>query len=98
MGAFAAVVAENQVLLRLMVENGLEGILAREMTQCVSLFAGQFVKPEKRNETLPYAEILLSGALGQLLVYWFRQETPVSIEKLTLLITEFLEGKLFQMG
>ena len=96
-GAFAVVVAENQRLLRLMVVNGLEGILADEMTQCVSLFAGHFVRREKNNETLPYAEALLSGALGHLLVYWFRQQTPVSIEKLTKLITEFLEGKLFEM-
>lgn len=68
------------------------------MTQCVSLFAGRFVKPEKSDETLHYAEILLSGVLGQLLVYWFRQENPISIEKLTRLISEFLEGKLFQLG
>lgn len=97
-GAFAAVVAENQKLLRLMVKNGLEGILAEEMTQCVSLFAGRFVKQAKKDEMLPYAETLLSGALGQLLVYWFRQKMPISIEKLTKLITEFLEGKLFALA
>ena len=97
-GAFAVVVAKNQELLWLMVENKLEGVLAEEMTKCVSLFAGRFVKRERRDETLPYAEALLSGALGQLLVYWFRQEDPVSIEKLTKLITEFLEGKLFELA
>lgn len=97
-GAFAVVVAVNQKLLRLMVENKLDGILVDEMTQCVSLFAGRFVRQEKKDETLPYIEALLSGALGQLLVYWFRQETPISIEKLTKLITEFLEGKLSELA
>lgn len=96
-GAFAVVVAENQELLRLMVKSKLDGIIADEMTKCVSLFAGQFVKQDKRNETLPYAEALLSGALGHLLVFWFQEEEPISIEKLTRLITDFLAGDLFSL-
>lgn len=95
--AFAIVVEENQQLLHLMIENALEGILADEMTKCISLFAGQFVCQEKKDEMLPYSEALLSGALGHLLVYWFRQKHPISIEKLTKLITEFLEGKLYEL-
>lgn len=91
------VVAENQKLLRLMVENGLDGILADEMTRCVSLFAGRFVRDAQNNEALAYSEVLLSGALGHLLVYWFRQDQPISIEKLTQLISEFLEGNLFAL-
>ena len=97
-GAFGAVVAENESLLRRMIENQLQGILAEEITKCVSLFAGRFVNQKKRDDMLPYAEIMLSGALGQLLVYWFRQERPISMEELTRLITEFLEGKLFSMA
>lgn len=93
--AFAAVVAENQSLLRLMVENQLEGILADEMTRCVALFAARFVRQEKNDALLPYSEALVSGALGHLLVYWFRQKMPISLEHLTTLITEFLNGKLF---
>lgn len=97
-GAFAVVVAENQKLLRMMVENGLDGILADEMTRCIALFAGRFVRQEQRNEQFPYTEAMLSGALGHLLVFWFRQAQPTSIEKLTQLITEFLEGKLFELA
>lgn len=97
-GAFAVVVAENQKLLRMMVENGLEGIMADEMTRCVSMFAGRFVKQERQVAMLPYSEAMLSGALGHLLVFWFQQEQPISIEKLTQLITEFLEGKLFELA
>ena len=97
-GAFAAVVAENRKLLQLMVQNALEGILSNEMTRCVSLFAGRFVKQEEKTAMLPYSEALISGALGHLLVYWFRQEQPISIEQLTILITEFLEGKLYSLA
>lgn len=96
--AFTAVVQENRTLLGLMVENGLTGILADEITQCISLFAARFVKPEKQDAMLPYSEALLSGALGHLLVHWFRQEQPISIQQLTGLISEFLEGKLFELA
>ena len=94
-GAFAVVVEEDRKLLGLMVDNGLEGLLSDEMAKCVALFAARFVKQERKDGLLPYAEALLSGALGHLLVHWFRQEQPISIEQLTGLITEFLEGKLF---
>ena len=97
-GAFAAVVAENQDLLRRMIENQLDSILADEITRCIALFAGKFVKKEQQGERLAYSEVLLSGALGHLLVYWFRQEQPISMEQLTQLITEFLEGQLFELA
>ena len=96
--AFAAVVRENETLLRLMVENGLTGILTDEITACVALFVGRFVKGEQQDELLPYAEALLCGALGHLLVYWFRQEQPISIEWLTKVISDLLEGKLFKLA
>ena len=97
-GAFAVVVAENQNLLRLMIENQVDSVLADEITQCVALFAGKFVRKEQERERLAYSEALLSGALGHLLVYWFRQEQPISIGQLTQLITDFLEGKLFELA
>lgn len=96
--AFAVVVAENQVLLHLLVENHLDGIIADEMTKCISLFAGRFVKQENRNKLFPYSKALLSGALGHLLVYWFRQETPISLPQLTQLISDFLQGNLFALS
>ena len=95
--AFTAVVRDNEKLLRLMVENQLTGILTDEITQCIALFVRQFVKQEKRYDLLPYEEALLCGALGHLLVYWFRQEQPISMEQLTKLISDFLEGKLFTL-
>ena len=96
--AFAVVVAENQNLLRLMIENHLDSILADEITKCVTWFAGRFVRKGCGADRLAYSEALLSGALGHLLVYWFRQAQPISIEQLTQLITDFLEGKLFELA
>ena len=97
-GVFSLVVAENQKLLRLMVKNNLESILTDEMTKCVSLFADYFVKKAEHLSMLPYSRVLLSGALGHLLVYWFQQKQPISIEQLTHLITNLLEGNLFELS
>ena len=94
---FAVLVEENQQLLRRMVDNGLEGILSDEMTRCVALFGGRFVRKDRLGDTFPYSEVMVSGALGCLLIYWFRQEKPISIGQLTALITDFLEGRLFDL-
>ena len=93
--AFAVVVSENQRLLQLMVKNDLASVITDEMTQCIALFVRQFVKLEKKDAMLPYGEALLSGALAHLLIYWFQQERPISMEQLTKLISDFLQGKLF---
>ena len=93
--AFAVVVSENQRLLQLMVNNDLASIITDEMAQCIALFVRQFVKLEKKDALLPYGEALLSGALAHLLIYWFRQEQPISMEQLTKLTSDFLQGKLF---
>lgn len=95
--ALAAVLQKNDKLLSLMIQNTLDPILADEIAKCVSLFADRFVKDPQEIAQLPYAKALLSGALAHLLVYWFRQETPISLEKLTQLIADFLEGKLFAL-
>lgn len=97
-GAFATELAESQTLLRLMIDNGLDSVVSDEITKCVSLFSGQFVRESQKNELFPYAKVLISGALGNLLVYWFRQENPISIEKLNSLITEFLSSRLFSLN
>ena len=95
--AFTAVVEENDKLLQQMISNGLDSIIFDEVTKCVSLFAGHFVKECGKNEMFPYAETMLSGAVGYLLFYWFRQENPISMDKLAYLISEFLEGNLFAL-
>lgn len=93
--AFASVLQKNEKLLSLMIQNNLDAILLDEVAKSVSLFADRFVKDPEKISQLPYSKAILSGALAHLLVYWFQQEEPVSIEELTGLISEFLQGRLF---
>lgn len=95
--AFMSVVEENREILELMVDNHLENIISDEIAKCISMFTIHFINPKKKREILPYSEVMLSGALSHLLVYWFRQEEAISTEQLTLLIKEFLEGKLYKL-
>lgn len=95
--AFTAVLEENKHLLSLMIENHLEGILAEEIAKATSVFTDSFVKDEKQKERLPYSKVLLNGALAHLVVYWFQQENPISVEQLTELVSDFLEGNLFAL-
>ena len=97
-GAFVCVLEKNEKLLSLMIKNRLDAIVADEIAKCVSLFANRFVKDSAKKPQLAYSEVILSGALAHLLTYWFRQEDAISLEQLTQLITEFLEGKLFFIG
>ena len=84
-------------MLSLMIDNGLEDIISSEISKCVAMFASRFVKAENDNEFLPYSIALVSGALAEMLVYWFKQKEPISIDKLTSLLTDFLSGKLYTL-
>lgn len=95
--AFSSVLIQNKTMLSSMIQNGLDGILFDEVSKCISLFANQFVSIEKDNALLPYSEVLLSGALAHLLVYWFKQENPIPLDQLTNLLMEFFRGQLYEV-
>lgn len=94
--AFALVIDEDKEVLQLMIANQLDGIIADEMSKCISMFVTKFVK-EAREDILPYSEALLSGALSSLLVFWFRQEKKIAIEHIIQLISDFLNGDLYDL-
>lgn len=95
--AFVQVVSEEENLLRWMVRDGLEGILIDEIANCVSMFAERFVCPAKRDACLPYSKVMLCGALGYVLVFWFKQEQPLPMERLSKLIGDFLKGEVYEL-
>ena len=95
--AFSDVLTKEEQVLSLMINNDLEYIITNEISKCVAMFAGRFVKEENNNELLPYSISLVSGALGEMLVYWFKQEQPISIGKLESLLREFLSGNLYKL-
>lgn len=89
---FVSVVGNSYKLQRLMVRNQLEGIMMDEMNRCVALFSDHFVQQDPR---FSYVNAMVNGAMVNLLVYWMKQDDPISIDELTLLIKSFLEGTLF---
>ena len=95
--ALAGVLEENKELLSMMIDNNLEGIILDIIAKAITLVTDSFVKNEKKKELLPYSKTMVGGALAHLIVYWFRQEEPISIEQLTDLIIEFLNGKLLEL-
>ena len=95
--ALAGVLEENEELLSMMINNNLEGIILDIIAKSITMVTDSFVKNERKKELLPYSKTMVSGALAHLIVYWFRQENPVSIEQLTDLILEFLNGKLLEL-
>lgn len=96
--AFSVVLSKEENVLSLMINNDLEYIITSEISKCVSMFAGRFVKEENNNEMLPYSIALVSGALAEMLVYWFKQEQPIPIRKLEALLGDFLSGNLYKLG
>ena len=95
--SFAAVVEGCEHLLDLMVRNGLDGIITDEVAAAVSLFADSLVRDPGLIETLPYAAAMVSGALAYLLVCWFKQEQPISVDEMSRLISQFFAGELFEV-
>ncbi|MGN0427578.1 MAG: TetR/AcrR family transcriptional regulator [Agathobacter sp.] len=96
--AFSDVLILNEQLLNSMLKNELDSIIADEVSESVALFANHFVNKCSSNDILPYSEALLSGALAQLIVFWFKQENPISIEEITELLTDFFRGKLYGLN
>lgn len=92
---FASIVKNCYMLQTLMIKNGLEGIVLDEISRCIALFSDYFVRQDRKDSHFPYIQALLSGAMGNLLVYWMQQEKPIPMEELTLLTREFLMESLF---
>lgn len=95
--AFTCVVDENRGLLECMIKNGLDNIIADEVEKAISLFVSHFVDRDYPDSLLPFSEALLSGALTHLIVFALKQENPISTEKVTKLLTDFLLGNLYTM-
>lgn len=95
--AFADVLQSNSSLLRLMIENHLEQIISEEIAGCVILFGQHFAFQGRHDDTFPYGAAFLSGALAQILIFWFKQEHPVSLEELSEILRDIISGNYYIM-
>lgn len=96
--AIATILEESRETFMSLIKNGLNGVIADEMSKCTSMFAEKFVKEDREDKNFYYRVILLSGALAHLFIYWLSQENPISTEKLTELLISFLSGKLYKFS
>ena len=96
--AIAQIINENKEILFNMIENNLESIITDEMVKCVGMFAERFILKSDDSDTFYYKVVLFSGALAHMLVYWLRQDNPISTEELIMLLTDFLSGNLYEFG
>lgn len=94
--AFTIVVTENQDLLSIMLKNNLDTILTDEISKCITLFTNQFCNKEEKENILPYAKALLSGAFAHILVFWLTEDHPISIEELSTVFKRFFTGDLYK--
>lgn len=96
--AFAEVLQENAVLLKLMIDNRLEQIISEEIANCVLLFGQHFAVQSRKDETFPYGAAFLSGALAQTLIFWFKQVVPVPLHVLTKMLLDIISGDYYMLG
>lgn len=94
---FIAFGEENHLLLDYMIDNHLDGIITKEIANCISIYVTRFVNTETDSELLPYSIALLSGALAQLQLYLFQQDQPLNREKLLNLLTDFFHGNIYHL-
>lgn len=95
--AFSDVITENKEVLRLIIDNHLEGILTAELSECIKLFAEHFAVKTDDDATLPYGIAFLSGALAQTLVFWLKQDNPISADEISKLLEAFFSGEYFKI-
>lgn len=97
-GAFANVLENNRMLLKLMIENHLDSIITAEIANCVTLFANCFSVQSPKNHTFSYGVTFLSGALAETLVFWFKQDEPVSLEVLSEMLLDMISGNYYHIS
>ena len=95
--AFIAFGEENRLLLDYMIDNNLEGIITKEIANCISIYVEKFVNTEINRDLLPYSIALLSGALAQLQLYLFKQDNPLTGEQLSNLLADFFQGNIYHL-
>ncbi|MGN0535697.1 MAG: TetR/AcrR family transcriptional regulator [Eubacterium sp.] len=96
--AIAQLLEENRNALLNMINNNLDSIISDEMVKCVNIYTEKFVINGNEDHTFNYRVVLLSGALTHLLIYWFKENEPISTAELTRLLTGFLKGELYEFG
>lgn len=81
----------NSVFIKILIDNHLTNLLNRKFYDY--LFELKSVIANDKDEPLSnYITAFISGALVEILVYWFKDNRSVSIDEVSKLVTKILEG------
>ena len=87
---------DNQRLMRLIVLHELGYLLEIELVSVMQIFAEQ-ISTVSSGKLDSYATAFLSGAVVHMILYWFKDERPVTQEQLSELLCRILTGNYFQV-
>ncbi len=92
--SFAKFFSKHEELLTLMVNNGLENIIAQGISDSIATFSSQFT-PNETTHRCVYGNAFFTGALTQLLITWFNDTERLNSEELSELLLSILSGNYF---
>ena len=83
----------NENLLKCIINQGLEHIIAAEISNSIPVFASKVIENIEETNACKYVNSFLSGALTQILICWFKDEQKLSKEDFSKLLLDLLSGK-----
>lgn len=92
---FSDFLKENEDLLKCIISQGLEHIIADEISKSIPIFASKVIENIKETCTCKYVNSFLSGALTQILICWFKDDQTLPKEEFSKLLLDLLCGKYF---
>ena len=90
---FAEFLKENNNLLKCIIDQGLENIIADEISKSIPLFASKVLENIEEKHTCKYVNAFLTGALTQIVICWFKDDQKLSKEDLSALLLNLVLGK-----
>lgn len=86
----------NHELMNLIISQNLDYLLENELSIAIEIFAEQ-VNPETNRPSAKYGTAFLTGAIARTVIYWFRDDNPISEKELSELLSDILTGNYFQI-
>lgn len=87
--------SEHDDFLKLLLDNNLDFLLREAFSTNLLELARSLIAKGWSAKPNSYANAYLSGALTNILIYWIKQEDPISESELTKLLLEIMKGDFF---
>lgn len=92
---FSDFLESNSEILKCLIDQGLENIIADEIAESIPLFASKIIDKVEKTDTCKYINAFLSGALTQTIICWFKDEKKLSRAELSDLLSNILSGNYY---